>query len=198
MTDSPKFKPVVALIDASFLSSTVCNLKRAIEQHNGLTLQDFDLTHWICNMVKECDADYSGDIQVLLVSDKQDCMAIGCCPDNLEAIDGKATEIESGEMGFSIIQTESLVDKDELITDMLGILIDAKEVNMIVIVPNNNHTIDHIDDMTKKLIESQGNNNQRLFSKARLFCMGKTDCHHQCQKANVFISIAATWGIMPG
>lgn len=198
MTDIPDFKPNVLLIDASLLSRTLPQIKTPMEKQIRRQLPPIDLVSWMESLCREAGLEGGGnEVQVLLVCSPADKHFDVCVPSDISTLDGQATKTDVGEMAFSAIPTEKMVSGHELFTDMLSILVNARGVERLLLVPNRMDTADEIASIINKV--EAGMEGDAPHPQIDLFGFGQASnpagdrlCIH-----NVFLSIGHAFGIRP-
>ena len=157
MTDKPQIKlsETVVLMDAAFLNFVIKDVKGYFEESLQRPLSEIDLSEFTtCLLLDAGVGEGKGDIQFLTVYDSHSSRLFHCVPADLaKELDGVAFQSACGECSFASVTSEEMVSRGELFTDLLSIVLNAKDVRRVVVMSFNE---EYGDKVTAALNDAEG------------------------------------------
>lgn len=140
------------LIDASFLSFVVRDLKRNFERMLKRGLHDVELDKLITYMALDAGVrEGEEEIQVFMIYDKDSKRLQHCHPSDLEKeLNNTAFRNSLGEFSFFSFQPENMTILEELYLESLKLVADAKEVDKLIVVSFNEEYGEKVNDILTK------------------------------------------------
>lgn len=150
------------IADADYMDKVAFDMTVYFERAINRRIPKADLARWI-----ECVALDGGlkpgdnETQVVLVADTKSSAMENFTPSSFkEELDSKAFKGNLGEFSFTVVPSNEIVSKTQLINDILGAACVRQEVKRIMVVPDAedgvtyeklSSSLDHIDDDTKRI-----------------------------------------------
>ena len=142
-----KWKENAILVDADYVDKVAFDLTVNFERLIGRRIPQADMAQWLeCVALdgglkfKEQGAggeEQENSIQVVLLHKKPKMENFQ--PGTFSELDGKAFKGRLGEFLISCVMVEDLTTMDDLFTDSMQILANAKEVKRLIVVPDAEH-----------------------------------------------------------
>lgn len=164
-TPEQKFYKYVILVDIAFVTEAATGLRGFMSRQLGRELPPFDLVGWLGYLSMDGGIEPKADheIQVIFVSDQEKKALTGCLPAQLEALQGQACRTEWGEFLFSVVTPADITDSAHLFMDLTHIILDAREVERLLIVPCDRIYGSELNaDLTKFFKEKEGVSDKKL------------------------------------
>lgn len=160
MTKKEEWCENVILVDADYIDKVAFDLTVNFERMIMRSVGKADMAHWI-----DCVALDGGvrvgdnKIQVLFLHSKNISSLEYFVPGNFKnELNGKAFSDNIGEFSFSAFPTGDIVGCEDFFTDALDLIVRAKEVKRVMIVPNAETMYDNVraklnvlDDDSKRI-----------------------------------------------
>lgn len=148
----------IIVADADHIDSVAFDLIVNFERMLGRRIPQADMARWT-----ECIALDGGlrpgeqQIQVVLIHRKQSQQMENFTPGRYDELNGKAFNGQLGEFAFTIVSTEDIANKEDLLLDTLQLVASQKEVKNVMVVPADEHynsirrTLSKMDEEQKRV-----------------------------------------------
>ncbi len=190
-----EFAPNVLLLDVTFITETVCGLKRFLSERLGRELPDTNLVDWfICLGLDGGLRGEENNMQILLVGDEGEHELKGCVPGDMGELDGNACLTSVGELSFSVVPSAGMVSRAALFSELVQLALDASEVKRLLLVPRFR---DYGPELAKTLHDFCEEKDCEEADKALCFLMEEPEEHLQCHTDLATYSLLHIWGVSP-
>lgn len=145
---SEKWSENVIIVDAEHIDKVAFNLIVNFERMIGRRINKADLAHWIdCIALDGGIREGKNEIQVVFIHDKQHSQLENFNPSKYnEELDGKAFKDNLGEFMMSTIPVEDLVSKEQFFIEALEVIVNAKDVKRVMVIPDDEKVYDKMRD----------------------------------------------------
>ncbi len=153
MEKENKFTGTVMLVDASFLSFAVNDLRKNFERILNRELHDVEVDKLITYIALDADIrEGNNEIQVLMIYDEDSKRLLHCHPADLEKeLNDKAFRNSLGEFSFFSFQPEHLATLEEFYLESLRLVADAKEIKKLIVISFNEEYGEKVNDILNKV-----------------------------------------------
>jgi hypothetical protein len=160
ITKNEKWCENVILVDADYIDKVAFDLTVNFERMIMRPISKADMAHWI-DCVALDGGVHEGDnkIQVVFLHNKNISSLEYFTPSNFkEELNGKAFSDNIGEFMMSSFPTGDIVSSEDFFIDALDLIIRAKEVKRIMVIPNTETNYNNVrmklhtlDDDSKRI-----------------------------------------------
>lgn len=159
---APKWSENLILVDANYIDQVAFHLIINFERMIGRRIPQADIARWIdCIALDGGLREGDNQVEVVLLYDNNKTQMDHFLPANItEELHGKAFKDHLGEFSITAISPENMVEKDQLLIDVLQTACSSKDVKRIMVVPNAEqgevyeqirHTLHQVDDDSKRI-----------------------------------------------
>ena len=152
MDEKIKLPENVMLIDVAFLNFAIQDLRLYFEEVLHRELQVIDFSQLICFFA--LDADYKEEpasTQVLMIYDSSSTVLEHCTPSDLKTqLDGAAFNSQWGEFAFASVPTAEMINRADLFTDLLQIVLNSSDVKRVIVLSYNDEYGEEITPLLQK------------------------------------------------